>query len=273
MDLEEMDSYPHSPGLQGLLYKRKDFIGVDKLATSHPNRTYYYRKDFDLDNIVVTCTKKLMMEPSDLKALILRGNAFMKKSLYDNAIIDFTAALKTEPYNTECLYNRGIAFSKVGKEEQAIRDLSIVLSENPNHVSAAFTRATCFNAIGQFSEAIEDYNIALQEDQHLNLLKKQSAISLTPHLSDSLLSSARYVPRSPRAVEVLSLPSASKVSPTDSPKPLSLSGVTLKRTAALATSVSTGDLCSSEDTPSRQHSNAAKLSVCTDEEEVSSITL
>ena len=46
-------------GVRGALLKRKDFLGVDELAHSHPNRTYYYRKNQDLNDIIDTCTKKL----------------------------------------------------------------------------------------------------------------------------------------------------------------------------------------------------------------------
>lgn len=44
---------------KGLLLKRKDFLGVDEEAGSHPNRTYYFKKNEDLDNIISTCTKSL----------------------------------------------------------------------------------------------------------------------------------------------------------------------------------------------------------------------
>ena len=30
---------------QGALYKRKDFLGKEEDARSHPNRTYYFRKN------------------------------------------------------------------------------------------------------------------------------------------------------------------------------------------------------------------------------------
>ena len=46
---------------KGILAKRKDYLGVDQLADSHPNRTYYYRKNDDLDDIIETCTKKLQV--------------------------------------------------------------------------------------------------------------------------------------------------------------------------------------------------------------------
>jgi len=46
-------------GVKGALLKRKDFLGVDERAHSHPNRTYYYRKHQDLDDIIDTCSKKI----------------------------------------------------------------------------------------------------------------------------------------------------------------------------------------------------------------------
>ena len=43
----------------GHLLKRKDYLGVDEEAGVHPNRTYYFKKNSDLDKIIETCTKKI----------------------------------------------------------------------------------------------------------------------------------------------------------------------------------------------------------------------
>ena len=45
---------------RGYLLKRKDYIGSDKNARSHPNRTYFF-KSHDLDQIIHTCSKKLQV--------------------------------------------------------------------------------------------------------------------------------------------------------------------------------------------------------------------
>ena len=44
---------------KGFLAKRQDFVGVDKEARGHPNRKYYFRKSNDIDEIILTCSKKL----------------------------------------------------------------------------------------------------------------------------------------------------------------------------------------------------------------------
>ena len=37
---------------QGALYKRKDFLGKEEEAKTHPNRTYYFRKNVDTDQLI-----------------------------------------------------------------------------------------------------------------------------------------------------------------------------------------------------------------------------
>lgn len=46
---------------KGLLLKRKDFLEVDESAKTHPNRTYYFKRNEDIDSIIDTCSKKLQV--------------------------------------------------------------------------------------------------------------------------------------------------------------------------------------------------------------------
>lgn len=44
----------------GLLLKRKDYLGVDEEAGSHPNRTYYFKKNSDdLNKTIAACSQTL----------------------------------------------------------------------------------------------------------------------------------------------------------------------------------------------------------------------
>ena len=149
---------------RGFLLKRKDFIGVDQEAQSHPNRFYYY-KNFDVEEIIDTCSKKLQTDPNDAKALFLRGSSLFKKRQYYEAINDFNEVLLFDPTHVECLYTRGMSYSRIGEQDQAILDFTTVLDISSDHVNAAFARAACYNSIGQFSRAIEDYNFALSMDR------------------------------------------------------------------------------------------------------------
>ena len=152
-------------GSRGYLLKRKDFIGVDQEAQSHPNRFYYYRKNFDVEEIIDTCSKKLETDPNNAKALFLRGSSLFKKIQYNEAINDLNEVLSFDPSHIECLYTRGMSYSRIGEQDKAIIDFTSVLDIASDHVNAAFARAACYNAIGQFSRAIEDYNFALSMDK------------------------------------------------------------------------------------------------------------
>jgi len=154
----DMDEKP------GLL-KRKDFLEIDEEAKSHPNRTYYYRKYQDVDKLIDSCTRKLVQNETNIKALFNRGNAFVRKQQYRLAITDFSKIIDIEWNNENALYHRGMAYSKMGLDNEAIADFSKVLELSPSNVSALYGRATCYNSKGLFSKAIEDYHLALTKDQ------------------------------------------------------------------------------------------------------------
>ena len=151
-------------GKAGSLFKRKDFLGVDQDAQSHPNRFYFYKKVFDVEEIIESSTKKLDIDCNDIQSLYLRGVAYYKKNNYQGAINDLNALLRQDTNNVEALYTRGMAYTKMSQQDSAISDFTKVLVIDPDHVSAAFARAACYNSIGQFSNAIEDYNMALMKD-------------------------------------------------------------------------------------------------------------
>jgi len=151
-------------GKVGSLMKRKDFLGVDQDAESHPNRFYFYKKVFDVEEIIESSTNKLNVNSNDIQSLYLRGVAYYKKNFYQGAIDDLNALLRHDNNHIEALYTRGMAYTKISQQDHAISDFTKVLDIDPDHVSAAFARAACYNSIGHFSKAIEDYNMALMKD-------------------------------------------------------------------------------------------------------------
>lgn len=44
---------------KGSLCKRKDFLDKEDEAKSHPHRTFYYRKNVNLDKVIESCTNKV----------------------------------------------------------------------------------------------------------------------------------------------------------------------------------------------------------------------
>ena len=82
---------------QGALYKRKDFLGKEEDAKTHPNRTYYFRKSVDIDQLILSCSNKLSKNPSDRKALLIRAASFAKKQQHEEAIRDYSLLISNNP--------------------------------------------------------------------------------------------------------------------------------------------------------------------------------
>ncbi|KAE9119142.1 hypothetical protein PF005_g8712 [Phytophthora fragariae] len=159
-------------GDKPVLLKRKDFLGKEEAAQSHPNRTYYYRQSTDLQHVIDTSTSHLVREPKDVKVLLARGQALFKQANYEQTIRDLTEVVTLDSMNASAFYTRGLAYSKLDKVELAIRDFSRTLQINPDHVNAAYARASCYNSQGDFVRAIDDYNFALLKDKKLKLQQK-----------------------------------------------------------------------------------------------------
>lgn len=64
--------------MNGALWKRKDFLKTEEAAKTHPNRTYYYRKQLDPDGVLENCNKKLDLNRDDRDALLTRAAAYAK---------------------------------------------------------------------------------------------------------------------------------------------------------------------------------------------------
>ena len=130
---------------RGSLFKRKDFLGKELAAKSHPNRHFYYRRDVNVTSLIASCTKKLRDEPRNTKALFIRASSYMKQqpdypANYPAAIKDYSAILEIDPKSIEALYNRAVAHEKLGRTADAVIGYTAVLEADPNHVNAAYAR-------------------------------------------------------------------------------------------------------------------------------------
>ena len=124
----------------GQLYKRKDFLETEDEAKIHPNRTYYFRKSVDLDELVRQCDRTLLNDATNAKALFVRASSSMKLKRYERAIEDYTRLIALNPRDTVSIYKRGAAYERLNRMNESIRDYSDVLRLDPGHVNAAYAR-------------------------------------------------------------------------------------------------------------------------------------
>eukprot|EP00750_Incisomonas_marina_P029097 INCI7045.4.p1 GENE.INCI7045.4~~INCI7045.4.p1 ORF type:complete len:453 (+),score=77.32 INCI7045.4:227-1585(+) len=170
----------------GGLYKRKDFVGREDAAKSHPNRTYYFRKDVDDEALAKACTRRIAEQPGDPKPFCIRGSILAKRGKYEAAVADFNQALQIVPRDAACLYGRGLAQEKCGRLGDAIQDFTTILEHvDPGNYTVAYARADCYNRLGDFEAAIRDYDFALSRDN------TKTQRPLTPRFLNASKSSAR----------------------------------------------------------------------------------
>jgi len=149
----------------GGIYRRKDFVGREDAAKSHPNRTYYFRKDVDDDALASACSRRIEENPYDPKPFCIRGSILAKRGKHEDAVKDFTQALQLVPRDAACLYGRGLSLEKCGKLNEAIQDFTTILTDvDPGNYAVAYARADCYNRLGDFEAAIRDYDFALSRD-------------------------------------------------------------------------------------------------------------
>ena len=61
------------------LIKRKDLLDSEAAAQANPNRTYYFRKNADLDGLIAACTQKIAAAPDNARAYFIRGSSYVKQ--------------------------------------------------------------------------------------------------------------------------------------------------------------------------------------------------
>jgi len=120
----------------------------DKVELRKSILTKRYSKavgNINLNDLINVCTKKLEVDPSNLKALYIRANTLLKKGLFFDSLEDCKRLISIDPKYSGAYYIRGCAHEKINEIDRAIEDYSKVLELDPNHVNAVFARGACRN--------------------------------------------------------------------------------------------------------------------------------
>eukprot|EP00662_Eupelagonemidae_sp_cell21_P026100 gene26100-37949_t len=145
--------------VHGTLCKREEYMDTDDCARTHPNRTWYFRKERDLEKLVSRCSSVLDCEPSHPTALLIRASCLSKLNKLTAAIADYTTYLHGSEGRP-----RDAAGCDMGDLDAAIRDYTGLLEADPSHANAGYARGACHNLKGNFAAAILDYQMALHSD-------------------------------------------------------------------------------------------------------------
>jgi tetratricopeptide (TPR) repeat protein len=94
----------------------------------------------DNDRVVALCTDLIDNESTAkadrIKALISRGDAYVRKDMVDRAIADYDSVLGLDPTLTDVFNARGELWRKKGNRPRALADFGAAIKLNPDHAAA-----------------------------------------------------------------------------------------------------------------------------------------
>jgi len=128
-------------------------------------------------------SKRIKINPHNIKALYHRGNGYLHKENYKKAIKDFSKAIELDPEMVCAHLARGYAYLVIEEYEKALSDLNLVYNSAKDDpvLFAVFTcRGYVYKKIGNYNKAIEEYRRAFKIDpQYVEIdIKKALAKAL-----------------------------------------------------------------------------------------------
>jgi tetratricopeptide (TPR) repeat protein len=115
----------------------------------------------DWDAVVSTTSEALRIQPANVEALTLRGNAWTQKHQFDKALADYNDLVRIQP-NVANLVLRGGAHLLKKEWDAALGDCCKAIEMDPTFALAYFYRGSVHLQKGENSEAIGDLTQALR---------------------------------------------------------------------------------------------------------------
>ncbi len=105
--------------------------------------------------------KVLDLQPDNVDALILRGDAYSQLGQPGRALADLNRAVADAPDNAQAFLYRGLAQGRRGDDKLALADYDRALNLEPRYVDALVNRAAIHASQGRAANAIGDLDAAL----------------------------------------------------------------------------------------------------------------
>jgi tetratricopeptide (TPR) repeat protein len=138
---------------------------LERLAQVPGSNDRITRLESELYDIAIAeHTGTLKVDPTNVQALINRGNAHARKGDYRRAIADFTAVIKLQPRDAAHYRRRGLAHTRNRDLDAAIADYTEGLKLEPHNLEAFANRALAHAQRNDHDKAVADYTEAI----HLN---------------------------------------------------------------------------------------------------------
>ena len=147
-------------------------VEIDRLtiaiaATPNDDKLYaergtVYFRNGKFTEAISDAGKALQINPKNVNALNLCGNAKFASKDYDGAISDFSQVITLLPARAFRAYVwRGEAFEQKNDLPKALADFNKALEIDPKYVAAYYGRARIYEKQNEFDKAVGEYSLAL----------------------------------------------------------------------------------------------------------------
>ena len=113
-------------------------------------------------------SKKLIKEePSNVKAWVLLGNAYVGREKDKKAIAAFQKALQLDPNSEDAYLGLGSVFTMMRNYSSAIEAYKKIIEINPKNAQAHFQLGVNYHRVTKLTQAFEEYKILKTLDERL----------------------------------------------------------------------------------------------------------
>ena len=136
-------------------------MNTDIYIWNDNDRIAFYSDQVHSIDEIQTLTEKLIANPSDLEALVLRAKLYLNFACFEQALSDIDAAWEIDSIDYNVLYLRGMILFALEDYDEAINFYSLALMENPGSVFALCNRASAYFEDNRLLLALADINTSL----------------------------------------------------------------------------------------------------------------
>lgn len=113
---------------------------------------------------IKSCSLAIALDPQNVTALNLRGNAYRFEGRNADAVADFTQAIHLSPGSADSYRFRAETYAALGQDRLALTDYARAITLAPNESISIELRGHYFQARGNYTSAVADFSkvIAMQ---------------------------------------------------------------------------------------------------------------
>ena len=143
---------------------------IPQTGEDYFNRAFKSYAEGNYDSAVEDYTEGLHLQPNDVYAWLIRGDAWNGKGKYDEAIADYSRVIHLKSNFATAWWRRGEAWYRKNEYDKAIDDLNEALRLSPDSSNAQRIRGDTWRQKGEYGKALADYNEVLRlfpEDEEI----------------------------------------------------------------------------------------------------------